>query len=306
MRLSLPSAKILLVDDKPENILALEAVLGGPEYTLLRAHSGKEAVRQVKENPDLALILLDVQMPIMDGFEVARRIKNLPEGQDLPIIFITAIYTEDPFIRQGFQAGGVDYFSKPFDPEILKLKVGIYAAFRQKANLLKQRERQLRESEEILRAGRKLSTILESLPVGVIIADSAGRICQTNDEILKLLKSVEQGRDDSYGAFLEWWEREGRVLKAEDGPLMRALTRGQSTHSESMPIRCFDGSAKSVFISASPLRGLAGQTMGAVVLLQDATEHRKMGDDFERRIHRLVSLGVELEEAGGKLMAQTE
>lgn len=299
-------AKILLVDDKPENILALEAVLRGPEYILIGAHSGKDAVRLVKENPDLALILLDVQMPIMDGFEVARRVKELPEGRDVPIIFVTAIYTEDPFIRKGFQAGGVDYFSKPFDPEILKLKVALYAAFRQKANLLKERERQIQESEEILRAGRKLSTVLESLPVGVIIADSAGRICQTNEEILKVLKSVEYSRADSYGTFLEWWEQDGRLLRAENSPLMRALTQGQSSQSETMKIRCFDGSAKSVFVSASPLRGHEGHTMGAVVLLQDATEHKKVEHDFERRIHHLVSLGVELEEAGGKLMAQAE
>src|SRR6187549_3644455 len=88
--------KVLAVDDKPANLLALEAVLDEQLYTLLTALSGAAALETLKNNPDTALILLDVQMPIMDGFEVARRIKKMPGFQDIPVIFITAISTEDP------------------------------------------------------------------------------------------------------------------------------------------------------------------------------------------------------------------
>ena len=288
--------KLLLVDDKPANLLALEAVLTGQDYELVRANSGAEALTQLKAHPDVALVLLDVQMPGMDGLEVSKRIKEMPEFQDLPIIFITAIYTEDPFVKQGYRAGGVDYFSKPFDPDILRLKVGIYASFRQKTNLLKEKEQQLKESEELLRAGRKLSAILESLPVGVIIADTSGRICQTNEEVSKMLKSVEPGKTDSYGEFLGWWDRDGHLLKERDGPLMRALTRGQVSHNEIIRITCFDHSSKSVFTSASPLRALDGHIVGAVVVLQDVTAHKEIEEDIENRIVRLVSVGVELEE----------
>ena len=290
-------AKLLIVDDKLANLVALEAVLESPDYQLIRALSGAEALEQLRLHPDTALILLDVQMPGMDGMETSRRIKQMPNCQDIPIIFITAIFTEDPFVKQGYQAGAVDYFSKPFDPEILRLKVGIYAAFRQKATLLKDKERQLRESEELLRTGRKLSAILEALRVGVIITDSQGRVCQTNDEVLKILKSVDQVRTGSYGEFLQWWDHDGQLLKGREGPLMRSLLKGDVSHNEVIKLTCLDHTTKSVFASTSPLRGLDGHIVGAVLVMQDVTAHKEIEQDIEKRIHQLVSLGVEFEEA---------
>ncbi len=289
--------KLLLVDDKPANLLALEAVLESPEYRLIRASSGLEALAQLRAHPDIALILLDVQMPDMDGMETSRRIKELPGCRDIPIILITAVFTEDPFVKQGYQAGAVDYFSKPFDPEILRLKVGIYASFRQKATLLQDKERQIRESEELLRTGRKLSAILESLHVGVIITDAQGRVCQTNDEVLKLLKSVDQIRTDSYGEFLDWWNRDGQLLKGPEGPLMQSLLKGDVSHNQVVQLKCLDHSMRSVFASTSPLRGLDGHIVGAVLVMQDVTAQKEIEQDIEQRILQLVSLGVEFEEA---------
>lgn len=288
--------KILAVDDQPANLVAIDAVLGGAEYELIRAHSGSEALEALRQHPDTALVLMDVQMPIMDGFETARQIKEDPMFHEVPIIFISAIYTEDPFVKKGFKAGGVDYFTKPFDPEVLKLKVAIYASFRQKARLLREREMRIKESEELLRAGRKLRAVFESLPVGVVIANTLGHIGQTNEEVLNLLKSGTFGHSDSYGAFLAWWEKAGSVLRAPGGPLTRALS-GHSSHNEVIPIACFDGTTKSFFVSASPLRNIEGNIVGAVLVLQDATEQRKIEADFDERIRRLICAGVELEES---------
>ena len=128
---TLQKANLLLVDDQRSNLIALEAVLSSPEYNLILAQSGLEALELVKQH-DIALVLLDVQMPGLDGFETARRMKAIEGCRDIPIIFITAVYTEDPFIKKGYEVGAIDYFSKPFDPETLKLKVGLYSAFRQK------------------------------------------------------------------------------------------------------------------------------------------------------------------------------
>ncbi|MGH7980949.1 MAG: response regulator [Limisphaerales bacterium] len=289
-------AKILIVDDKAANLLALEAVLEGPEYELIRAHSGSEALEALHKYPDVALILLDVQMPIMDGFETARRIKNDPAYTGIPIIFITAVYTTDPFVLEGMKAGGVDYFTKPFDPEVLKLKVAIYTSFRQKSDLLRERERQIRESEEVLRVGRKLASLLESLPVGIVIADALAHIGQTNEEVLKILKCADASTADAYGRFFAWWQNGGSVLRGPGGPLMRALG-GQATYSEEALIACLDGTKKSIFIDASPLRNLEGNVVGAVLVLQDVTEQRRIKADFEDRIVRLISTGIELEES---------
>ena len=285
-RVSLP--KLLLVDDRPANLLALEAVLGETDYTLIKAQSGAEALALLPQHPDIALVLLDVQMPGMDGFEVARHIKETPQFRDVPIIFITAIHTEDPFVRRGYQAGAVDYFSKPFDPEILRLKVGIYAAFRQRAQLLAIKERQLKDSEDLLRAGRKLSGTLESLPVGVIIADHDGRVVQTNDEVLEILKPTEKPEADGYGEFLAWWERDGRQLKVPDGLLARAL-QGHVSRNQVIEITCLDGSVCRPFVAASPLRGADRRIVGAVIVIQDVTAHREVEADIEQGIIRLVS-----------------
>jgi CheY-like chemotaxis protein len=285
---------VLAVDDKRANLLALEAVLGS-DYQVVFASSGEEAISLVEKRDDIDLILMDVQMPELDGFETAARIKQMKERQEIPIIFVTAIYTEDPWIRKGYEVGGIDYFSKPFDPEILKMKVAVYASFRRKADFLKERERHIRESEELLKVGRKLSNLLESLPVGVLIGDAEGRICQTTEEVARILNTADLSDADSYGELLGWWDSAGRMLKNENGPLARAL-RGEASHSERLEIRRFNGSVKTIVTSASPLRGLDGRIVGAVILMQDQTESRKIEEDLEQRVTKLISIGVELEE----------
>ena len=288
--------EVLAVDDQEPNLIALEAVLNH-DCRLTFARSGAEAVELIQRRSDFDIILMDLQMPDMDGFEAASHIKKLENGREVPIIFITAVYKEDPFIRKGYAAGAVDYFSKPFDPEILKLKVGIYASFRQKSAMLKERELQIHESEELLLAGRKLSSILESLPVGVIIADVDGRIGQINEEVARIFKSQEQIARDSYGEIIGWWDADGKMIKDRRGPLARAIYEGESSHNELVPIRCADGSSTTVLCSASPLRALDGHIVGAVVVMQDMTETRRIQQDLESRITRLVSIGYELQES---------
>ena len=287
---------VLSVDDKRANLLALEATLGS-DYHLLFAHSGPEAIALVENRPEaIDLILMDVQMPEMDGFEAARRIKQLPAGADLPIIFITAVFREDPFIKQGYDAGGIDYFTKPFDPDVLKLKIAVYASYKLQDELLKERERNVHESEELLRVGRKLSQVLEALPIGVLIADVEGRICQTTEQVARILGSVVPAQTDSYGEILGWWDASGRMLKQGTGPLARAIRDGETSRSEPIPIRCVDGTHKTILISASPLRGLDGKIVGGVVLLQDLTESKKIiEEELQQRVAKLISLGVELE-----------
>jgi len=290
-RISDGRVKVLAVDDKPANLLALEAVLDEQLYVLLTALSGAAALETLKNNPDIALILLDVQMPIMDGFEVARRIKKMRGFEDIPVIFITAICTEDPSVRQGYEVGAVDYFSKPFDPDVLRRKVKVYASFQHKVNLLLEKERQLVETQELLQAARKHASTLEKLNVGVMISDADGRICQTNETVLRILKSVERAKDDSYGAFLAWWDHDGQLLKNQDGPLLRALTKGEVSHHEIVEIRCFDGTTKAISTSASPLRDRNGKIVGAVVVIRDITDHRRSDEAIEKRIIHLVSGG---------------
>jgi CheY-like chemotaxis protein len=135
-------AKILLVDDRQENLLALEAILSSLDQTLVRAQSGADALKALL-NDDFALILLDVQMPGMDGFETASHIKRRERTKDVPIIFLTAIDKEPHHAFRGYAAGAVDYLSKPFDPWVLRAKVSVFVE-------LDMKNRQLREQAELL------------------------------------------------------------------------------------------------------------------------------------------------------------
>ncbi|MFC4785028.1 response regulator [Nocardioides sp. MAHUQ-72] len=118
-------AKILMVDDRPENLMALEAILGSLDLDLVRASSGDEALRALLRD-EFALILLDAQMPGMDGFETATRIKRRTRTKDVPIIFLTAVDKDLSSSYRGYVAGGADYLSKPFDPWILRAKVQVF------------------------------------------------------------------------------------------------------------------------------------------------------------------------------------
>jgi CheY-like chemotaxis protein len=288
-------AIVLVVDDKPANQLAMSAVLED-EHQLLFASSGQEAIATVQAQ-HVDLVLMDVHMPGMDGFEAAARIKAMAEGKEVPIIFVTAVHTDDPFVRRGYASGGIDYFAKPFDPAILKMKVGIYASFRLRDKVLKERELHVREAEELLRVGRKLAGVLESLPVGVLIADIDGRVCQITEEVSRILRSPSPDQSETYAELLGWWDRAGHMIRDHDGPLARALEHGEIAHSEPVEVECFDGSRKSILVSASPLRGLDRRLVGAVVLMQDPTESRRIEAALEERVTRFVSLGVELEES---------
>ena len=119
------AAKILMVDDRPENLLALEAILQGLGHELIKATSGEEALKCLLTD-DVAVLLLDVQMPGMDGFETAAHVKRREKTRDIPILFLTAIDGEAHQAFRGYAAGAVDYLSKPFDPWVLKAKVGVF------------------------------------------------------------------------------------------------------------------------------------------------------------------------------------
>ncbi|MGZ8375888.1 MAG: ATP-binding protein [Gemmatirosa sp.] len=137
---------ILLVDDRPENLLALEAILEPLGQRLVRAMSGEEALRRLLVQ-DFALILLDVQMPGMNGFEAAELIKARERSRGIPIIFLTAINKEDAYVFRGYEVGAVDYLFKPFNPDVLRSKVSVFVEMHHKREQLRRQEQALREGE---------------------------------------------------------------------------------------------------------------------------------------------------------------
>ena len=118
-------APVLLVDDRRENLVALEAVLAPLGCRLVTATSGAEALKSLLDH-EFAVILLDVQMPELDGFETADYIKRRERTRSIPIIFVTAISKEQHHVFRGYEAGAVDYVFKPYDPVVLRSKVAVF------------------------------------------------------------------------------------------------------------------------------------------------------------------------------------
>jgi len=135
---------ILIVDDKPENLISLRKFLESNNFRVDTASSGEEALRKVLKTT-YALIILDVQMPGMDGFEVAELISGYSKTIDTPIIFLSAVNTEKKFITKGYETGGIDYLTKPFDPDILLLKVKTFYRLFEQNQAMHQMQEELKE-----------------------------------------------------------------------------------------------------------------------------------------------------------------
>ncbi|CAM5477089.1 response regulator [Streptomyces chartreusis] len=186
-------AKILLVDDRPENLLALEAILSALDQTLVRASSGEEALKALLTD-DFAVILLDVQMPGMDGFETAAHIKRRERTRDIPIIFLTAINHGPHHTFRGYAAGAVDYISKPFDPWVLRAKVSVFGE-------LYMKNCQLREQAALLRlqlegGGGKAAGADSKEPAG-LLAELSARLAAVEEQAEALSKQLDDESADA-------------------------------------------------------------------------------------------------------------
>jgi PAS domain S-box-containing protein len=182
---------ILLVDDRPENLLALEAILEPLEQKLLYARSGEEALRQLLQH-DVAVILLDVQMPLLDGFETAELIKQRERTRQIPIIFGTAISKEEEHVFRGYSAGAVDYIFKPFNPDVLRSKVAVFIELFEKTEQLRQQAELLKEQElaELRRESEERYRFLaEAQPDQIWTALPNGELDYVNQRVLDYFDS---------------------------------------------------------------------------------------------------------------------
>ncbi|MFE8698547.1 EAL domain-containing protein [Cytobacillus sp. FJAT-53684] len=162
---------LLLVDDRPENLLTLEAIIEREEYNLIKAFSGEEALKHLLKY-DFAAILLDVQMPGIDGFGTAKIIKAREKTKNIPILFITANNLDSEHIFTGYSIGAIDYILKPFDPVILKAKVeGFVQLYKMKQLLIQQAEDLTEKKRELEKANSELSNMTAQLRISEELAN---------------------------------------------------------------------------------------------------------------------------------------
>lgn len=170
--------KVLLVDDRDENLFALETILKDENYQLVKAHSGKEALTHLLKDLDYHLIIMDVLMPGMNGFETAALIYDREKLKNIPIIFLTAMDIEGN-IYKGYQAGAIDYISKPIIPELLKVKVRAFVELSEKNRELVRQEKKLRA------ANRKLEWEIGERKL------SEAKVKALNDDLAKKLEQLQ-------------------------------------------------------------------------------------------------------------------
>ena len=176
MSLENGTSSVLLVDDRVENLIALEAILEPLEVDIDRALSGEEALRRLLAK-EYACIVLDVQMPGMNGFETARFIKSRERTKHLPIIFLTAISKEERYVFEGYAVGAVDYLFKPFEPEILRSKVSVFVELNRKNRQLERQAMQLRDAE------RQTLELKHANDLAEHEAHSAEQLRKVNDQL---------------------------------------------------------------------------------------------------------------------------
>jgi len=195
-------AKILLVDDRAENIVALEAILSSLNQVLVPARSGDAALKALLSD-EFAVILLDVLMPGMDGFETAAHIKRRPKTRDVPIIFLTARNAEPDYAFRSYSAGAVDYIAKPFDPWVLRAKVSVFVDLYTKSRQLRDQAAMLRgrlgdslaaaQAERAQRAERDERA--ERAGAEPVLAELSARLAAVEDMVTALSDQAEAGPD---------------------------------------------------------------------------------------------------------------
>lgn len=286
-----PKVNILLVDDKLENLLALEAILEKLGENLVRATSGEEALRCLLHQ-DFAVILLDVQMPGMDGFETATLIRNRGRSRHTPIIFLTAFSTSDQMLFKGYALGAVDYLLKPLDPNILTSKVTVFVELFKKTEAIKQQTAQLvavntelRQSEERFRS---LSTCS---PVGIFETDTEGNCKYTNPRYqaicgLKASESLEK----------RWLESVHPEDKERAIASWSAYICEGREYSEEFRFQAAHGNIRWVQVRSSPMLSSQGDLLGYVGTLEDITE-RKQAEEVRAQVIREQTARQEAEAA---------
>jgi PAS domain S-box-containing protein len=272
---------ILLVDDQPNNLLALESILAETGENLVKAQSGAAALRELL-HMDFAVILLDVQMPDLDGFETANLIRQRDRSRDTPIIFLTALSRSETNVFRGYELGAVDYIFKPFHPEILRSKVSVFV------ELFRQREAFRQQAHELARLIKQNELILNAAAEGVFGVSLDGSTTFVNPAAARMIgkKAVEIAGTDIHSVVHPVFP--GVMTCNREKCRLYAVVHGEPAYDEiEETFFRADGTSFPVEFCASPMRDIDGALLGSVITFRDITERRAaaLAEEAERRYH---------------------
>ena len=296
---------ILMVDDQPAKLISYEVILAELGERLVKATSAREALDCLLRL-DVAVVLMDVSMPEIDGFELADMIRQHPRFQKTPIIFVSAVHLTEIDRIRGYQSGAVDYISVPVVPDVLRAKVSVFAELHRKTRELQNLNRDLEgrvaeRSEELRRLNEQLEqrvaeleSIMQVLPVGVAVAhDPACSVITGNAAFSEMLGYAQGDNLSASSQDFSFQIREnGQTLRPEEMPVQRAAATGKTVGlcelevvpENRQPVRLLSG--------ASPLFDAEGKVRGAVGAFFDVTERKRMEDELRERAE-LLDLATE-------------
>jgi PAS domain S-box-containing protein len=296
---------ILLVDDRPENLLALEAILEPLGQRLVRASSGEDALRCLLEK-EFAVILLDVQMPGMNGFETAELIKARERTRFTPIIFLTAINKEEEYVFRGYSVGAVDYMFKPFQPAILQSKVQVFVDLylqqkrigeqEQRVRDLERQELELQHMNEMLQSEARFREIVASAMDAILVFDADGKVSLANAAAERMFgTTAEQAVGESIVRFFPEGEGNRPVqdlctaadIQRDDRAAPDAVARAHA-----FTARRANGETFPIEASISCLDTASGRTYTLIV--RDVSERKRAEEALKEQATSLTQSAMEL------------
>ncbi len=268
------AARILIVDDREENLFVLEELLSDMNVVVVKANSGTEALHILLKDSDFCLILMDVQMPVLDGFKTTQLIHKHPKTRHTPVIFITAIHKDIKYIHEGFNSGAADYICKPIDAQILLAKVQVFVDLDNNKRALEElleKTRALEESKNLL---------LEYSQDGIIAVDDSGQITFCNPAAEDILHVDAESLIDTNILNLLDHPAVYEELDWQNSVFHRAIIGGYTIRESDAEIANGKGHHTPCSYSFGTFR--AGPKAGGVLMFQDISQRKQ---DEEKLLH---------------------
>lgn len=272
--------KLLIVDDNPNNLFSLRSLIEThTDVEVIEADSGQRALDIALATPDIDLIILDIQMPEMDGFQTASMLKIRKKTQGIPIIFLTAAFKADEFLQKGYELGAADYLLKPIDDNLLFNKISTYFRLIEKERNLNRRleEQVAARTEELRRANQYLQGIIENMGEALLVLGPDGNIKSANPAACRMLEYAEADlRGMNIGDVFE--ESEQEQAAAFMGTWLEALIRTGTLSSIEARFIARDQTRVQILFSRTAMSDEQGKITDILCIAKDMTGYAHVNE----------------------------